>query len=77
MENKILEKAKTYYFLVVAVMMYYFLTEQLELGLYIAYRHVFALVLFVSAMILFHYRTSVYGLPPRICSIAENCGGWR
>lgn len=59
MENKILEKAKAYYFVVVAVMMYYFLTEQLELGLYIAYRHAFALVLFFSAMVLFMFKPNI------------------
>ena len=54
-ENTILEKAKEVYFMVVAVMMYYFLNEYIDLGLHITYRHAFALVLAVSAFLLFLY----------------------
>ena len=53
MENKILDKAKDFYFIVVAVMMYYFLNEYIDVGLHVTYRHAFALVLFGSALILF------------------------
>lgn len=59
MENKILEKAKVFYFMVVAVMMYYFLNEYIDVGLHITYRHVFALVLFFSATILFLYNPNI------------------
>ncbi|MBE6915725.1 MAG: hypothetical protein E7471_03745 [Ruminococcaceae bacterium] len=59
MENKILEKAKGFYFMVVAVMMYYFLNEYIDVGLHITYRHAFALVLFVSATLLFLYRPNI------------------
>ncbi len=59
MENKILEKIKAFYFLIVAVMMYYFLNEYINLGLQITYRHAFALVLFFSATLLFLYKPDI------------------
>ncbi len=59
MENKILAKAKEFYFIVVAVMMYYFLTEYIDIGLHITYRHAFALVLFFSATLLFLYKPNI------------------
>ena len=59
MENKILEKAKVFYFMVVAVMMYYFLNEHLELGLHITYRHAFALVLVASGVLCFLYKPNI------------------
>ena len=59
MENKILERIKVFYFMVVAVMMYYFLNEYIDLGLHITYRHAFALVLFFSATLLFLYNPNI------------------
>ena len=59
MENKILEKAKAFYFMVVAVMMYYFLNEYIDVGLHITYRHTFALVLFGSAALMFLYKPNI------------------
>ena len=59
MENKILEKAKDFYFIVVAVMMYYFLNEYIDVGLHITYRHAFALVLFFSAALLFMFKPNI------------------
>ncbi len=59
MENKILEKAKTFYFMVVAVAMYYFINEYIDIGLHITFRHVFALVLFGSATLLFLYKPNI------------------
>ena len=53
MENKIFEKVKMFYFMAVAVMLYYFITEQLAVVLYITFRHVFALVLAFSALFMF------------------------
>ena len=58
-ENKILDRVKVFYFMVAAVMMYYFLNEQLDLGLHVTYRHVFALVLAVSAMLCFLYKPNI------------------
>ena len=59
MENKLLEKAKEIYFIVVAVMMYYFLNEYIDVGLHITYRHAFALVLFGSATLLFLHKPDI------------------
>lgn len=59
MENKILEKAKEIYFVVVAVMMYYFLNEYIDIGLHVTYRHAFALVLTFSAILLFIYKPNI------------------
>ncbi len=59
MESKILQKAKVFYFMVVAVMMYYFLNEYIDLGLHVTYRHAFALVLFFSAALLFLYKPNI------------------
>ncbi len=59
MENKILEKVKAFYFVVVAVMMYYFLNEYIDLGLHVTYRHAFALVLACSAVLLFLYKPNI------------------
>ena len=59
MENKILNKAKDFYFMVVAVMMYYFLNEYIDIGLHVTYRHAFALVLFGSATLLFLYKPDI------------------
>ena len=61
MENKILEKAKVFYFMVVAVMMYYFLNEYIDVGLHITYRHALALVLFGSAALMFLYKPDIAG----------------
>ncbi len=59
MESKILEKAKTIYFIVVAVMMYYFLNEYIDVGLHVTYRHVFTLVLFFSAVLVFMFKPNI------------------
>jgi len=59
MENKILEKAKELYFVVVAVMMYYFLNEYIDIGMHVTYRHAFALVLTFSAILLFIYKPNI------------------
>ena len=58
-ENKIYEKVKMVYFMVVAVVMYYFLNEYIDIGLHITFRHAFTLVLFVSATILFLYKPDI------------------
>ena len=53
MENKLIGTALKGYFVVVAVLMYYFLVEIINLGLFVTYRHAFALVLFASAFLCF------------------------
>ncbi len=59
MENTLFEKVKSVYFIVVAVMMYYFLNEYIDVGLHITYRHAFALVLAFSAIVLFLYKPNI------------------
>ena len=59
MENKLLSKAKEIYFLTVAVMMYYFLNEYINIGLHVTFRHAFALVLFGSAVLVFLYKPDI------------------
>ncbi len=59
MENKLYEKAKEAYFMIVAVMMYYFLNEYIDIGLHVTFRHAFALILFGSATLLFLYKPNI------------------
>ncbi len=59
MENKILEKAKVFYFMVVAVLMHYFLNEYINIGLHVTSRHAFALVLAFSAIVMFLYKPNI------------------
>ncbi|MBR4891543.1 MAG: O-antigen ligase family protein [Clostridia bacterium] len=59
MENKILDNIKAFYFMVVAVMMYYFLNEYIDIGLHVTYRHAFSLVLFASATVLFLLKPNI------------------
>ena len=59
MENKIAEKIKGFYFVAVAVMMYYFVVEYLDFGLQISFRHAFALLLAFSAIFLFLVKPNV------------------
>lgn len=70
MKNGITEKVKGFYFLAVAVMMYYFLDEYIDVGLHITFRHVFALVLFVSAVLLFLYQPDI---PRGITAFKDAC----
>ena len=59
MDKTISEKVIKGYFVTVAVMMYYFLNEYIDLGIHITYRHAFTLVLAFSAMALFLYKPNV------------------
>ena len=59
MGNKIYQKAKLYYFMAVAVLMYYFLTEYIDLGIHITFRHAFALVLVLFAVVDFLYKPNI------------------
>lgn len=59
MDSKILEKVKAIYFVIVAVLMYYFVNEYIDLGLHVTYRHAFALVLACSAILLFLYKPNI------------------
>ena len=59
MENKFVQTAFKVYFMAVAILMYYFLTEVINLGLFVTYRHAFALVLFASAFLAFLYKPNI------------------
>ena len=59
MDKKTIQIAGKAYFIAVATLMYYFLTEVIDLGLFITYRHAFALVLFASAFIVFLYKPNI------------------
>lgn len=59
MENKYVQTVGKFYFMAVAVLMYYFLNEEIQIGLFVTYRHAFALVLFVSAFLAFLYKPNV------------------
>lgn len=59
MENKFVQSTFKVYFMAVAVLMYYFLTEVINLGLFVTYRHAFALVLFASAFLAFLYKPNI------------------
>lgn len=59
MENRLFKTAGKVYFVAVAVLMYYFLTEIIDLGVYITYRHALALVLFGSAFLCFLIRPNI------------------
>ena len=59
MENRFVQTAFKVYFMAVAVLMYYFLTEIINLGLFVTYRHAFALVLFASAFFAFLFKPNI------------------
>ena len=59
MENRFVQTAFKVYFMALAVLMYYFLTEVINLGLFNTYRHAFALVLFVSAFFAFLFKPNI------------------
>ena len=59
MENKLLNVSFKGYFITVAVLMYYFLEESFNLGLFVTYRHVFALVLVISTVFAFLLKPNI------------------
>lgn len=59
MEKSVVQTAIKVYFVAVAVLMYYFLTEIINLGVFITYRHAFALLLAGSAIALFLIRPNI------------------
>ena len=59
MENKLINTILKGYFIVVAVLMYYFLEETINLGIFLSFRHAFALVLFVSAFFVFLFKPNI------------------
>ena len=59
MENKFVQTSFKIYFMAIAVLMYYFLTEIINLGLFVTYRHAFALCLFASALLAFLLKPNI------------------
>ena len=59
MENKLVSVSLKGYFIAIAVLMYYFLNETINLGLFVTYRHAFALVLFASALFVFLLKPNI------------------
>lgn len=59
MENRLLSVSLKGYFIAVAILMYYFLNETINLGLFVTYRHAFALVLFASALFRFLLKPNI------------------
>lgn len=59
MENRLVSVSLKGYFIAVAVLMYYFLNETINLGLFVTYRHAFALVLFASALVVFLLKPNI------------------
>lgn len=59
MENKIVSTSLKGYFIAVAVLMYYFLNETINLGVFVTYRHAFVLVLFASAFVAFLVKPNI------------------
>ena len=59
MENKLVKKVGGVYFVLVAGLMYYFITETINVGLYITFRHAFALLLAASAIVSFLLKPNV------------------
>ena len=59
MENKIANTFLKGYFIIIAVLMYYFISQDINLGLFITYRHAFALVLFASAFLCFLFKPNI------------------
>ncbi len=53
MESNLVKTIGKVYFMIAAVLMYYFLTEIINLGLFVTFRHAFALLLFASAFFAF------------------------
>ena len=59
MENRTVQLVIKVYCVAVAVLMYYFLSEEIQIGLFITYRHAFALVLVASTFMAFLYKPNV------------------
>ena len=73
MENKIQTKLLEGYFITVAVLMYYFLTQIIQVGLFITFRHAFALLLFGSALLCFLCKPNVARAAATLRSVCVYC----
>ncbi len=59
MDTKWTQIVKTFYFTVIGMMFYYFITQVINLGIFITFRHAFALVLAGSAFCMFLYKPNI------------------
>lgn len=57
--NKVTNRIICFYFLMVSVLMYYFITEVFEFAVHVTYRHVFALVIAFSAIFCFFVKPNI------------------
>lgn len=57
--NKVTNRIICFYFLMVSILMYYFITEVFEFKIHITYRHVFALVIAFSAVFCFFVKPNI------------------
>ena len=73
MENQFVKTAAKCYFMAIAVLMYYFLTEALNLGLFVSYRHAFALLLVASTFLAFLYKPNIARCVSSITSTLMYC----
>ena len=71
LEQKTGGAVKTVYFIALATMMYYFLTQGASLPIYITFRHLFALLIVASAFVCFLVRPDL----PRAVSAGKTGGG--
>lgn len=58
-ERSAAEKIKTVYFIALAVLMYYFLTEAVVIGVAFTYRHLFAIAIVISGFVCFLARPDI------------------
>lgn len=70
MHSGIYGKIKEFYFVAVAAMMYYFLTETINLGVFVSYRHAFALALVFSVAVSFLAKPDIARGIPAVKSAA-------
>ena len=56
MEKHVWEKVQAVWFIALATLMYYFLSETLDLGIFVTYRHVFAILIVFSGVVSFLIR---------------------
>ncbi len=57
--NKVTNRIICFYFLMVSILMYYFITEVFEFKIHITYRHLFALVIAFSAIFCFFVKPNI------------------
>lgn len=59
MESRFVKTIGKAYFIMAAVLMYYFLNETINLGVFVTFRHAFALFIFASAFLAFLFKPNI------------------